>query len=173
MIHRYTLDHPAAEKVIDPNGPVILVSRIHTRAGLASQRMMYRRSAHGVAYFTRSQWVAPPAEMLGPLVVDSLEASGRFNAVVQPGTPVAAELRLDLELAELYQDFSSQPGTAHLSLRAQLLDMNRRLVLATQQFDYAVSFEPGNAASGVEALNALLEGFLPELDLWVCISSGV
>ena len=73
--------------------------------------LMYRRSAHGVAYFTRSQWVAPLAEMLGPLIVDSLEATGRFNTVVQPGTPVAAELRLDLELAELYQDFSSQPGT--------------------------------------------------------------
>jgi cholesterol transport system auxiliary component len=132
---------------------------------------MYKRSAHSVAYFSQSQWVAPPAEMLGPLIVDSLEATRRFSAVVQTGTPVAADLRLDLDLAELYQDFSSQPGSVHLSLRAQLLDMNRRQVLATQQFDYAVSLEADNAASGVEALNTSLDEFLPEL-VKFCVEKG-
>jgi len=89
----------------------LLVIALAGLLNLHQQAVIGHLSAHGVAYFTRSQWVAPPAEMLGPLIVDSLEATGRFNTVVQPGTPVAAELRLDLELAELYQDFSSQPGT--------------------------------------------------------------
>jgi phospholipid/cholesterol/gamma-HCH transport system substrate-binding protein len=95
----------------------------------------------------------------------------RGTAVVQTSTPVAADLRLDLDLAELYQDFSSQPGSVHLSLRAQLLDMNRPRVLATRQFDYAVSLEAGNAASGVEALNTSLQEFLPELAKF-CIDKG-
>jgi ABC-type uncharacterized transport system auxiliary subunit len=58
-----------------------------------------------------------------------------------------------------------------LSQRAQLLDMNRRQVLATQQFDYIVSVGAGNAASGVEALNTSLEEFLPEL-VKFCIEKG-
>jgi ABC-type uncharacterized transport system auxiliary subunit len=58
-----------------------------------------------------------------------------------------------------------------LSQRAQLLDMNRRQVLATQQFDYAVSLEAGNAASGVEALNTSLDEFLPEL-VKFCVEKG-
>ena len=163
VIHRYTLDYPVVETRMDSSGPVILVSRIYTRMGLASHRMMYRRDVHKVAYFTKNQWIAPPADMLEPLIVDSLESAGRFAAVVQPGSPVVADLRLDLHLAELYQDFSSRPGSVRFRIRAQLLNMNTLSVLATQQFDYSLPVATETAASGVDAINMVVQKFLPEL----------
>jgi len=154
-LHRYTLDWPPAPKAFAAGGPVILVAPVTARTELASQRMAYRRTPHEIAYYSRSQWATPPAEVLGPLVVDALEASGRFQSVVQAGSPAAANIRLDLVLEQLHHDVASDPGAVHLRLRGQLLSLDTGQVLATRQFAYTASAQ-NNAKSASRAWNSLL-----------------
>lgn len=171
-VHRYTLDHTAPAKTFDPLGPVILVAPVKVSTVLASQRMMYRRTPHEVAYYTRSQWAAPPAGMLEPLIIDALEATGRFRAVVPQSLTVAADLRLELALMELHQDVASDPGSVHLGLRAQLLRLAPPRVLSTRQFDYTATVQANNAASGADAMNSLLDTLLRDVAKF-CIDAGV
>lgn len=163
VIHRYTLDRPPPDKRFDPGGPAILVAAVRARPGSASRQIMYRRGPSEAGYYTRSRWLAPPADMLQPLVVDALEGTARFRAVAQPGDTIAADLRLDLELVELYHDVSSDPGSVQLRVRARLQRMAPPAILATKQFAYAAPVVANNAASAVDAVDSLLDELLREV----------
>lgn len=162
-VDRYSLDYVVPEMSLDPAGPVILVTRTRTRAGLSSARMMYRGDHHRIGYFTRSQWIAPPGELLTSLVMDVLESTGYFSSVVGPGSPVRDDLRLELELAALHPDFSVEPAEALLRVRAQLLDTRQSKVVASRQFEYSAALSKPDAEAGVLSLNRLVALFLPEL----------
>jgi len=73
----YALNNPVPEHartVTGPNlgtskAPTLLINPPHAAAGFDSPRIIYLREAHKLDYFALSQWVEPPARMLGPLRV--------------------------------------------------------------------------------------------------------
>jgi len=134
--------------------------------GFDTPRMAYRREPNQIAYYANNRWVEAPARMLTPLVTQALEASSAFGAVVQaPGT-VHTALRLDTELVNLSQDFSVQPSTMYLILRAQLVDTNTQSILASQLFEARAKAITEDARGGVEAANQLLPDVLTQLSRW-------
>ena len=148
------------------SAPTLLVSPMRTHPGFDTPRMAYRREPNQIAYYANNRWVEAPARMLTPLVTQALEASSAFGAVVQaPGT-VHATLRLDTELVNLSQDFSVQPSTMHLVLRAQLVDTNTQSILASQLFEARAKASTEDARGGVEAANQLLPEVLTQLSRW-------
>lgn len=170
-VQLYTLDYDVTPRQTDSSGPTIHVSRIRSGSALSSPRMLYRRGPHRVGYLVRSQWVMPPGELLAPLVVEVLEVTGHFGAVVQPGASGLADFRLDLELLDLWQDFTTEPAGVELKLRAQVLDMARQRVLATRTFAYQASVARDETAAAVEEINNLIAVFLPELAQF-CVDSS-
>ncbi len=170
-VQLYTLDYEVRPWETDPSGPAIHVSRIRTGSALSSQRMMYRRGRHRVGYLVRSQWVMSPGELLAPLVVQVLEVTGHFGAVLRPGASGLADFRLDLELLDLLQDFTTEPASVELKLRAQLFDMARQRVLATHTFAYQAPVTRNETAAAVEEMNNLIAVFLPELAQF-CVDSS-
>jgi cholesterol transport system auxiliary component len=170
-VQLYTLDYPVTPREAAPSGPAIRVSRIRTGSGLSSQRMLYRGGVHRVGYLVRSQWAMPPGEMLAPLVVAVLEVTGHFEAVLPSGASGFADVRLDLELLDLSQDFTTEPASVHLKLRAQLLDITQQRVLATRTFAHTGPVTRDETVAAVEAMNQLLGVFLPELAQF-CVESS-
>jgi hypothetical protein len=69
-----------------------------------------------------------------PLILaQALDHSGGFRAVVQAPSFVAADLRLDTEFVRLQQDFGVKPSRVQFTLRAQLIDVGARRVLAANR----------------------------------------
>ncbi len=107
---------------------VVEVNVPRATPGFDTPRIAYVERPYAIEYFSRSEWADTPARMLGPLLARALEESGAFRAVVLAPTSVQAELRLDVELVRLQQDFTVKPSRADLALRVQVVDLTARHV---------------------------------------------
>lgn len=144
------------------NAPVLLVTRPRAHPGFESPRMAYVRKPLEVEYFSLNQWVDTPEKMIFPLLVKALEASGAFAAVSQVSGGVTAQLRLDSEIVRLQQEFTSVPSRVRFTLRAQLIDVAGRRILATREFDINENASSDDPYGGVVAANHAVQRALEE-----------
>ncbi|MCL5668620.1 MAG: ABC-type transport auxiliary lipoprotein family protein [Gammaproteobacteria bacterium] len=142
---------------------VLAVSTPRARPGFDTPRMAYLRQPHELDYFKANRWADTPARMLGPLLAQALEQTGSFRAVVQTPSAVPADIRLDTELIRLQHDFSTEPSQIQLTLRAQLIDVRSKRVLAVKLFDETEDAASGNPYGGVTAANRALQRVLAQL----------
>lgn len=142
---------------------VLAVSAPRAQAGFDTARMVYVRRRYEIEYFAKNRWVEPPAHMLAPLLVQALEQTGDFAAVVSWPSAVPTNLRLDTELTELQQDFRTHPSRVELGLRAQLTDLHDGRVLATRRFLEVEPAPSDNPYGGVVAANRAARRLLAQL----------
>ena len=143
--------------------PTLIINPPRAAAGFDSQRIIYVREAHKLEYFANSEWVDPPARMLGTLLVASLQNTGAFRAVVlAPGTAVG-EMRLETEIIRLQQEFQTKPSRVHFTLRANLLDEKTRRVMAWREFDAHAPAVTDDPYGGVLAANLAVQSVLNDL----------
>lgn len=142
---------------------VIAVGMPRARAGYDTARMIWLRQPHALETYARNRWADTPARMLAPLLVQALERSGAFHAVVSSPSGIPADLRLDTELVRLQQDFSVQPSEVRFTLGAQLIDTATQRVIATVEFDETEKCDSEDAYGGVRAANRALERLLARL----------
>lgn len=158
----YVLEAMPAAGAPRPKRDLVLeLSVPRARPGFDTPLMAYTQRTNALEYFAKNRWADTPARMLAPLLVQALDHSGGFRAVVQEPSLAAAELRLDTELVRLQQDFSARPSRVRFTVRAQLIDVGARRVLASAEFDeteVAPSDDPyGGVIAANRALGRLLE----------------
>src|SRR5438045_3714956 len=75
--------------------PVVSVSPVHNAKVLvvmspiifspfAGYKIAYTKQREQIDFFTKSEWVASPADMLQLLLIQTLQKTKHFNAVVRP-----------------------------------------------------------------------------------------
>lgn len=140
------------------------------RPGFDGPRMAYVTRPYELQFFARHQWVDAPARMLAPLLTDALERGGRFDAM-QSGERVASALLLETEVVVLQQEFSAHPSQVRFTLRARLLDLVQRRVLAISTFEAVEAAPSDDPYGGVVAANRAVGRVLGELATW-CAEKG-
>jgi cholesterol transport system auxiliary component len=169
----YVLDARAVEKPARPLRDVVLaVSVPRARAGYDTAQMAFVRAPYELEYFTKSRWADTPSRMLAPLLVQTLEQAGGFRAVVPAPSAVPADLRLDTELVRLQQNFGVSPSRIELALRAQLVDVRSRRVVATAEFEEVEVASREDAYGGVVAANRALQRLLARVVAFCVEQSG-
>jgi len=131
--------------------------------GHDGKRMVYLRRPLELEAFAFHEWVDPPAQMLAPLIVRSLQDSGAFSAVLLAPSAASGAMRLETELIRLQQDFSTQPSHVRLTLRAVLLDTGTRQVIAWREFDESVAATTDDPTAGVAAAHQATQRVLAAL----------
>ena len=121
------------------------------------------REPHKLDYFAHSQWVDPPARMLGPLLLAEIERSGAFRAVVLTPGAAAGDLRLDTEIIRLQHEFQMQPSRVRFTLRATLVENKTRRVLAGREFEAIAPASSDDPYGGVVAANQAVQTVLENL----------
>ena len=164
----FSLDNPRLDAAPRPPGttagaPTLVVNPPRAAAGFDSQRIIYLREPYKLEYFANSEWVDPPALMLAPLLVNALERSGVFRAVIQTPASASGDLRLDTQIIRLQQEFHTQPSHARFTLRAYLVDDKTRGVLAWREFDADVPALSDDPYGGVVAANKAVQIVLADL----------
>jgi cholesterol transport system auxiliary component len=165
-ISTYVLDaRPAlqARSQSQQRNAVLAVSAIRAMAGFDTPRMAYATQPYELDYFAKSQWADAPARMLSALIVRAIDESGDFRAVVHNPGVVTADLRLDTELVRLQHEFLGQPSRVRITLRAHLIDLNDRRVIAGREFEEVEPAAADTAYAGVAATNRALERMLIRL----------
>lgn len=145
----------------------LLINPPHATAGFDSTRIVYLREQHKLDYYALSQWVDPPARMLGPLLVAAIEKTGAMRAVVLMPAAAAGELRLDTQIIRLQHEFQTQPSRVRFTLRGTLLDDRTRQVLAWREFDAVESAASEDAYGGVLAANRAVQTVVAQLAQFV------
>ena len=154
---------PAAPPAAPATAPTLVISPPRAAAGFDSQRIIYLREPYKLEYFANSEWVEPPARMLGPLLVNALERSAAFRAVMQTPASAGGDLRLDTHVIRLQQEFNTQPSHVRFTLRAYLVDDKTRRVLAWREFDTDVAATSDDPYGGVVAANKAVQTVLVDL----------
>jgi cholesterol transport system auxiliary component len=160
----YVLDAQPAIKAAQAKRDLVLaVSLPRARPGFDTHQMTYVRQPHALDYFAANRWADTPARMLGPLLAQALEQMGSFRAVVQMPGVVPADVRLDTELIRLQHDFGTRPSQIQLTLRAQLIDVRSKRVLAVKLFDETENAASEDAYGGVTAANRALQRVMKQV----------
>lgn len=123
-------------------------------AGFNTSRMAYSRDQDSLQYFAFSQWADTPAYMVQPLLVNGLQRSGVFQAVLKSPSPINTRYRLISDDLAVVQMFQGSGSRVRLAVRLQLFDATEgRLVFDTP---VALEREAGsNPGAGVKVANAL------------------
>jgi cholesterol transport system auxiliary component len=143
--------------------PTLVIGIPRAAPGFDSRQMAYVRQSHQLEYFRQSEWVAAPAAMLSPIISAALERSGQFSAVIHAPTSIVGQLRLDVEIVRLQQEFFKVPSQVHFTLRAHLLDASTRQVIAWHEFDASVASASEDPYGGVVATNTVIRRVMKEL----------
>lgn len=162
----YVLELPAAEHstyAARPQSKALVVAELRTRPGYDTPRMAYVKRDYTLDYYANSQWADTPARMLQPLLVNALESTGHYSAVLRAPAPVAAGLRLDAEIVRLEQVFTTQPSHMRIALRVLLIDARNGQVLGQRGFDADAPAASDDAYGGVRALNQMLAPLLSDV----------
>ncbi|MGH8190652.1 MAG: ABC-type transport auxiliary lipoprotein family protein [Rhodanobacteraceae bacterium] len=150
---------------------ILQVTSISVPPWLSGTGMVYRldyRDDGRLSTYGRSNWVAPPATLLEPLIQNTLAAAGTWRAVVGPGSLATADASLHLQLDDFSQAFA-QPdrSTGILDATATLIDNHDGNVIAQKHFRIEVAAATPDAQGGAKALGEASRKFATRLQQWL------
>ena len=149
-----------------PSAAVLLITRPQTQSGYDTPQMAYLRRPHEIEYYATHRWVDSPPRMLAPLLVQAMERTGAWKAVVQAPTIVAGDYRLESDQFIIEQLFFEQPNRVRIALRAQLFDLKQYGVIGSKSFE-VFEVSPSEDANGAAtAANRGTERLLDDLANW-------
>jgi cholesterol transport system auxiliary component len=170
-VQLFTIDVRPEGAPLAGTGPVLLVSAPRAGPGLGGPRMAYLKQPHQLQYFARSQWVEPPARLLGPLLARALERTGRFQAVTELALAASPGLRLESEVVRLQQEFTVRPSQVRFTLRLELIDVLAHRIIGTRELEAVEPAPSEDAVGGAAAANTAVKRVLEEAAGW-CAEQG-
>ena len=145
----------------------LLISTPKAQPGFDSARMAYLLRPNEVNYFAVNRWVDAPARMLARPLTQAMEGTGLWRAVVQAPTTARTDYRLDCENLALEQQFFSNPSRVRVALRAQLVELKSRQIIAAREFEVFETAASEDAYGGVIATDKAVATLLQQLAAWV------
>lgn len=160
---RYQLSSVPGVRIKHTRNVTLLVLKPETTPLYHSTQMVYKKQPYQVAYFAKNRWADTPVNMLQQLMVQTLQNTHYFHAIVTPPFTAQYDYVLSTQLIELQQDFTRQPSVVRIKLRAQLIQANTSRVIRAKEFS-AVAYAPQNSPQGgVIAANRAVEQVLKQV----------
>ncbi len=121
--------------------------------GFQTADMIYVMTPFELQSFSRNRWVAPPAQMLVPIMLESLRSKAYYRAVIPPPLLSSSNYRLSLQLFKLQQEFLLPTSQVRLEIQAILLDSRTHHIVASRYFAVLVPVSGSTPYAGVLAAN--------------------
>ncbi len=159
--------HASTALLSRPSGQrVLVVSEPRAEAGFDTPAIAYTRSPQQLEYYTQSRWADTPARLIKPMLIQQLDDSRLFHAVV-PAPSVGGDLRLDVNIIRLQQELLSRPSQVRLVLRAKLVDIATSHILGTQLFEVVEPAPSDDAVGAVQAAGRAVQQALTQVRTFV------
>ena len=154
-VHTYALSglKKSAQPRTTKSRLTLLLSNPTAAPGYQTAAMVYMMTPYELRSYADNRWVAPPAQMLLPLLLSALRAEGYFYAVVSPPFSGITNLRLDTQLVKLQQEFLLPTSRVRLVVQAQLINNTTNRIVASRRFETVISALENNPYSGVRSAN--------------------
>lgn len=168
ITNQYKLDSFSHKKLRTHHTLVsILISPPDALAGYQTEQMRYVDKPFELAYFAHSSWIAPPADMLYPLILQSVQQSGYFYAVSSGANAEQTDYRLDTQLIKLQQNFLTKPVKTELVAKVVLSNTHTNKVIASRMIHRSIECPKENPYGGVIAANQATQEFTAELSRFI------
>lgn len=131
----------------------LMVMTPETTAAYQTTQMAYNIKPYEIAYFSLNRWVEPPAQMLQPLIVQTLQNTHHFHAIVTAPFMGHYQYALNTEILKLQQNFLYSPIQYELKLRIQLINMKTNQVIGTREISICEPVPQATPYGGVIAAN--------------------
>lgn len=145
----------------------IMVAMPETREAFDTTQMAYSSSRFEIAYYGLNNWAETPGEMLQPLIVQTLQNTHYFHAVVIPPFGGLYDYLLRTQILDLRQDYTQSQPMFRIAIRAQLISARTGRVIATKLITVSQPIYQCTPYSGVRAGNAATAQALKELARFV------
>ncbi|HAT8637848.1 TPA: hypothetical protein JBA00_04220 [Legionella pneumophila] len=122
-------------------------------AGYQTEEMLYMKKPFKLEPFVKNAWTSPPADMLFPLLVQSLQSSGYFYAVTSSPYSEEADYRLDTQLLKLEQNFIKKPGVLEFSAKIVLTHISDNQIIGSRIVSLQIPCSQDTPYGGVIAAN--------------------
>lgn len=132
---------------------VIYVIQPSANPGYQTSDMIYMASPFKLSSFAMSQWIAPPAQMLQPIVIHAIRAKGYFKAVLTAPSSTEVNYRLELQLIELQQEFLTVTSKVRMVVQATIVNNISNEVISSRRFAELIPANANDPYSGVLAAN--------------------
>lgn len=161
--------HTAAFRKAESN-LTILVTQPVASPGYSTSRMMYEIKPSQLNAFADHRWIAPPADLLLPLIAEQLRAGHYFHAVVMMPFLGTINYQLNTKLLMLQQEFLHPQSEVRLRIEAILINPITGNVIASRVFETVVPTAENNPYSGVLATNKAVDIVLNRIARFVVAS---
>jgi len=150
-----------------PAAATLLVMEPDIEPAFDTTQIAYTSEPYQVAYFSRHEWAQTPSRMLQTLLVQTLQATRRFSAVLTPPHVGRTTHTLRTQVIELIQDFRTTPPTVRLALRVRLSDDAANRLIAQRDISLSEPMAHRNPEAGVVAANEAAAKALQEIARFV------
>ncbi len=144
----------------------LLVSLPIPDPGFESNKMIYEPLPFSLRGYASHQWAAPPAQMVLPMLAQSIINQGYYKAVVTTPFTGMTNYRLDTRVISFTQDFTQPTSREHVVLQETLINSATSEVVASRQFSVYVPAPQNNPYSGVVAANRAVAVLGNEIAGW-------
>lgn len=149
------------------HAPTIVVLKPETKAVYNTTQMAYSVQPHQIDFFSKNEWGETPAQMLQPLLIETLQKTHYFHAVVTPSTLTNNAYFLKTQILELNQDYTVNPAILRLTLLVQIYQAATNQVIASKEFSISEPIVQKTPYGGVIAANCATRKMLREIALLV------
>jgi cholesterol transport system auxiliary component len=151
----------------------LLVLPTRAAADMQSENMLYSTQKNELASFTKHEWTANPAKLMTTLIVEAVERSHHFCAVVAAPFPGLVDYRLSTRLIRLYQDFTRCPSHVVLQLDAAVSNAKSGRLIAAKTFKVDVIAPSNTPYGGVVATNQASRILMQQLVMFLACTTEV
>lgn len=136
-----------------PKSSTILITAPEAMADYQTEQMLYIDKPYKLEAFAKNAWTSPPAEMLYPLLMQSVQRSGFFHAVTTTAYADEADYRLDTQLIRLHQNFLQKPSVLEFAIKVSLTHIADNKVIGSQIISQHIPCSMNTPYGGVIAAN--------------------
>lgn len=168
VTNQYQLSAYSGKKFSKMKRPISLwVTVPEAVAGYQTEQMIYMDKPYQLSAFVKNAWANPPADMIYPLMIQSLQETNFFHAVMSSVYSQGADYRLDTQLLKLQQNFLKRPSVLELSVKVVLTRVENNQVLASKIIQEEVRCPANTPYGGVMAANQATRQLTAHVDSFV------
>jgi cholesterol transport system auxiliary component len=157
----------ADDKVYQTRDYKVVVRDILASGFIDSHRVVFSRVKGEVGYYQFASWVEPPAKAITDGLVLGLDKSKLFKAVSKATSGAVADYQLNAELLEFSHDVSASETFVKIILRAELVDLRTRGVVATKLFELSQPVLSDNVDGAVLSFNLGSQKLVSQFIGWI------
>lgn len=145
----------------------ILISQPEAMAGYQTEQMVYIKKPYELSSFAHNAWVSTPANMIYPLLMQSLQKTGYFYAVSSGPYADKADYRIDTQVILLQQNFLPKPSVIDLVAKVVLTHIADNRVVSSRIISEHVQCPTDTPYGGVIAANKATKAFTAAVSKFV------